>query len=62
MIKILRPRSYRDYLALPILGKHLGGFTQWSHKRGYTIGTIRNQLKDTRHIIKFFLNLPIYYL
>lgn len=56
MIKILRPRSYKDYLALPILGKYLGDFTQWSHKRGYTTGTIRNQLKDTRHIIKFFLS------
>lgn len=56
MISIIRPRSHKDYLALPILGKYLDGFTQWSHQRGFTIGTIRNQLKDTRRIIDFFLN------
>lgn len=56
MISTIRPRSHKDYLALPILGKYLDGFTQWSHQRGYTIGTIRNQLRDTRRVIDFFLN------
>ena len=53
MIATIRPKSHPKYLALPILGPYLDDFTQWAHQHGYTRGTIRNQLKDTRHIIIF---------
>jgi site-specific recombinase XerD len=54
MIRVLRPRSFHEYLSLPILGPILDAFTQWSHQCGYTLGTIRNQLKDIRHLIALF--------
>ncbi len=54
MIRVIRPRSYKDYLAFPILGPVLDDFTQWSKQHGYRLGTISNQLNDTRHIIAFF--------
>ncbi len=53
MIFTIRPRSYQDYLSLTIFGPILDEFTNWSHQRGYTLGTIRNQLKDTRYIAAF---------
>lgn len=53
MISTIRPKSYQKYLALPVFGPFLDDFTQWSYLHGYTLGTIRNQLKDTRHIIVF---------
>ena len=53
MIFAILPRSHQHYLSLPIFGPILDEFTRWSHQRGYTIGTIRNQLHDTRHIIAF---------
>ena len=53
MIFAIRPRSYKDYLSLPIFGPILDEFTNWSHQRGYALGTIRNQLEHTRHITAF---------
>lgn len=53
MIFTIGPRSHQDYLSLPIFGPILDEFTNWSHQRGYALGTIRNQLKDTRHIAAF---------
>ena len=53
MIFAICPRSYKDYLSLPIFGPLLDEFTNWSHQRGYTLGTIRNQVRNTRHIAAF---------
>lgn len=50
MLASIRPRSHRQYLALPILGAIMAEFTTWSYLRGYAPGTIRNQLKDSRQI------------
>jgi integrase/recombinase XerD len=50
MIASLRPKSYQSYLSLPILGSILDEFTDWSYNRGFTIGTIRNKLKDVKLI------------
>ena len=55
MLLQLRPRSYQDYLSLPILGSILDEFTSWSFQRGYTIGTIKSQLKDVRKIDNYFV-------
>jgi len=55
MLLQLRPRSYQDYLSLPILGSILDEFTSWSFKRGYTLGTIKSQLKDVRKIDNYFV-------
>jgi site-specific recombinase XerD len=54
MISDIRPKSYQHFLSLPILGSILDEFTTWSHQRGYTVGTVRNQLKDARQIDGFF--------
>ena len=51
MIQEIRPQSCRKYLGLPILGPFLGDFTNWSHKKGYALGTIQNQLRETRVIV-----------
>lgn len=56
MISTIRPKSHQKYLALPIFGPFLDDFTQWSHLHGYKLSTIRNQLKDSRHIIVFLQN------
>ncbi len=53
MIRSIRPRSYKEYLALPIFGPFIADFADWSHQRGYTLGSIRNQLKETRQIVIF---------
>jgi len=55
MLLQLRPRSYQKYLSLPILGSILDEFTSWSFQRGYTIGTIKNQLKDVRKLDNYFI-------
>ncbi len=55
MLLQLRPRSYQDYLSLPILGSILDEFTSWSFQRGYTLGTIKSQLKDVRKIDNYFV-------
>ena len=54
MIASLRPKSYQRYLSLPIVGSILDEFTTWSHNRGFTIGTMRNKLKDARLIDAYF--------
>lgn len=59
MLAQIRPRSYHEYLALPIFGPILDGFTDWLKKRGYTLGTITNQLKDCRKISAFCLALGV---
>ena len=55
MLSQLRPRSYQDYLSLPVLGSILDEFISWSFQRGYTIGTIKNQLKDARKLDNYFV-------
>jgi len=54
MIALLRPKSHQKYFSLPIFGSILDEFTTWSHNRGFTIGTIRNKLKDARLIDAYF--------
>ena len=54
MIASLRPKSYQKYLSLPIVGPILDEFTTWSRNRGFTTGTMRNQLKDARLIDGYF--------
>jgi len=55
MLLQLHPRSYQDYLSLPILGSILDEFISWSFKRGYTISTIKTRLKDVRKIDNYFI-------
>jgi integrase/recombinase XerD len=50
MLASIRPQSHTRYRLLPILGAVLDEFTTWSNRRGYALGTIRNQLKDSRLI------------
>lgn len=59
MLEQLRPQSYPEYQKLPIIGALLDDFCRWSRKRGYTIGTIKNQLKDCRQITAFFCKCGI---
>jgi integrase/recombinase XerD len=54
MIALLRPKSHTKYLALPIVGPILDEFTTWSRNRGFTTGTMRNQLRDARLIDAYF--------
>lgn len=54
MISEIRPKAYQHYISLPILGSILDEFTTWSRQRGYSIRTVRQQLKDTRQIDGFF--------
>lgn len=54
MIASLRPKSYQKYLSLPIIGPILDEFTTWSGNRGFTTGTMRNQLKDARLVDAYF--------
>lgn len=54
MLCQIRPKSHKNYSSLPIFGPLLDEFTGWSHKRGYSIHTIKSQLHHTRHIINFF--------
>lgn len=60
MLLELRPKSYLNYLSLSILGSILDDFTSWSYQRGYSIGTIKNQLKDAKKLNLFFLQQGIY--
>ena len=53
MIRYIRPRSYKKYLALPIFGPIIDNFAEWSHQRGFTRGSIRNQLAETRQLVEF---------
>jgi len=55
MLLQLRPRSYQNYLSLPILGSIVDEFTWWSSKRGYTLTTIRSQLKHVRTLDNYFI-------
>lgn len=54
MIAQLRPRSQSVYQALPVFGCIVDAFATWCHREGYTPGTIRNQLKDIKHLAHFF--------
>jgi len=53
MIRSIRPRSYKKYLGFPIFGPIIDDFAEWSHQRGYTRGSIRNQLAETRQLVDF---------
>ncbi len=55
MLLQLRPRSYQNYLSLPILGSIVDEFTFWSSRRGYTLTTIRSQLKHARTLDNYFI-------
>ena len=55
MLLQLRPRSYQNYLSLPIFGSILDEFTSWSFQRGYAMATIKNQLKDVRKLDHYFI-------
>ena len=55
MLLQLRPRSYQNYLSLPILGSILDEFTSWSFQRGYAIWTINDQLKAARKLDYYFI-------
>ena len=55
MLLQLRPRSYQNYLSLPILGSILDEFTSWSFQRGYAIWTINDQLKAARKLDHYFI-------
>lgn len=59
MLLQLRPRSYQNYLSLPILGSILDEFTSWLFQRGYAIGTIKGQLKDARKLDSYFIGQGI---
>lgn len=54
MISEIYPKSYQNYISLPILGSILDEFTSWSRQRGYVILTVREQLKAARRIDGFF--------
>lgn len=54
MISEIRPKSHQQYTSLPILGPILDEFTDWSRLRGYSLLTVRNQLKCARWIDDFF--------
>ena len=62
MITSLRPKSYKKYLSLPIVGLILDEFITWSRNRGYTTGTMRNQLKDARIIDAYFQQTGVQHL
>ena len=44
-LKRLRPRSFPQWRALPILGPLLDDFLQWMHDQNYSVGTIRGYLQ-----------------
>ena len=54
MIAQLRPKAQSIYQALPVFGRIVEAFATWCHHEGYTPGTIRNQLKDIKHLAHFF--------
>ena len=54
MISDIRPKSYQQYISLPVLGPILDEFTAWLNQRGYSLFTVRNQLKCARWIDDFF--------
>jgi site-specific recombinase XerD len=54
MIAQLRPRAQAIYRALPVFGDIMEAFTLWCHRKGYTLGTIQNQLKDIKQLAYFF--------
>ena len=54
MLTTLRPKSHAKYRLLPILGSILDEFTSWVRTRGYTLATIKSQLKATRLIDAHF--------
>lgn len=54
MIASLRPKSHQKYFSLPLFGSILDEFTTWSHNRGFTVGTLRNKLKDAKVIDVYF--------
>lgn len=55
MLLQLRPRSYQNYLSLPIFGSIVDEFTSWSSRRGYTLTTIRSQLKHVMTLDNYFI-------
>jgi integrase/recombinase XerD len=59
MIFKIRPKSYKKYLSLPILGTIIDEFTDWAFNRGYAIETIRNQIRDAKKLDKFFIQQGI---
>jgi len=56
MLSKIFPKSYKKYLSLPVFGPHMDEFTRWSYEHGYTLKTIRCQIKHTNQIVTFFQN------
>jgi len=54
VIAQLLPKAHSVYQALPVFGGMVDAFTAWSHREGYTHGTIRNQLKDIKYLAHLF--------
>ena len=50
MISTIRPKSYKHYLSLPILGPVVDEFIAWSSRRGFTVSTMKSQLAVARHL------------
>jgi len=55
----IRPRSFRDYQALPVLGPILDDFVRWSFARGSKLGSVKNRLKDCLRLSKFWADKRI---
>ena len=53
MIAQLRPKAQSIYQRLPVFGGIVEAFANWCHREGYTFSTIRNQLKDIKHLAYF---------
>lgn len=60
MIAQLRPRSHQEYLELPVFGPVINAFVEWSLARGFTVGTVKNQLKETRQVVAWMTQRGVY--
>jgi len=54
MLLQILPRSYSNYLSLPLFGQIIQEFTSWFFQRGYTLGTIRNKIYGTKSLDNLF--------
>jgi len=50
MVSTIRPKSYKRYLSLPILGPIVDEFIAWSSRRGYAVSTMQGQLAVMRQL------------
>ena len=59
MIATIRPKSYKRYIVLPILGPVVNEFATWSSRRGYALSTLQDQLAVARRLDDFFSRLGV---